>query len=128
MRTASDKTIRVDTFIAPDALDPIYFSDRSYYLVPSGKADQHPFGVLQQVMAQENRYAVAQVIFAGRDQLVLLRPFGRLLAMTMLSFQVMWIDLLFSRKLTGSGFRSSASMTIRDERRRPHKTQPQDRS
>src|SRR5207249_5212812 len=66
MRTASDKTIRVDTFIAPDALDPISFSDRSYYLVPSGKADQHPFAMRQQVMARESRYAVAQVILGCR--------------------------------------------------------------
>src|SRR5438128_893965 len=51
MRPAADKTIRVATFIEPDALDPIYFSERSYYLVPDGKPGQHPFAVLQTVMA-----------------------------------------------------------------------------
>src|SRR5437867_6539051 len=45
MRSASDKSIRVDTFIPPDALDPMYYSERSYYLVPSAKADQQPFAV-----------------------------------------------------------------------------------
>jgi DNA end-binding protein Ku len=86
MRTASDKTINVAAFIRPKALDPVYYTERSYYLVPSGKAGQVPFAVLREVMADEERYAVAQVIFSGREQLALVRPLDRLLLMTMLSF------------------------------------------
>ncbi len=32
-----DDAITIDTFIRPDDLDPIYYGDRSYYLVPDGR-------------------------------------------------------------------------------------------
>jgi DNA end-binding protein Ku len=86
MRTASDKSINVAAFTRPGALDPLYYTERSYYLLPSGKAGQVPYAVLQKVMTQEERYALAQLIFAGREQLAVVRPVGRLLVMTMLSF------------------------------------------
>src|SRR5438445_448220 len=74
LRTENDKAISIDTFIRPESIDPIYFSERSYYLAPNGKVGQKPFAVLQKVMQDEKRFAVAQVVFAGREQLVLLRP------------------------------------------------------
>jgi DNA end-binding protein Ku len=51
-----------------------------------GKIGQEPYAMLQQVMADQNRQAIARVIFAGREELVLLRPIERLIAMTMLSY------------------------------------------
>ena len=86
LRTENDKAINIDTFIRSDAIDPIYFTERSYYLVPSGKVGQKPYAVLQKVMTEHERSAVGQVVFAGREQLVLLRPLDGLLAMTMLSY------------------------------------------
>src|SRR5436305_35469 len=38
------------------------------------------------VMADEGRYAVATVVLSGREQVVLIRPVGRLLAATVLSY------------------------------------------
>jgi DNA end-binding protein Ku len=62
---------------------------RQYYLVPDGKVGEHPFTLLREGMVQDNRYAVAKVVMFGREQLVLLRPVGNLLAMFVLdSFQV----------------------------------------
>jgi DNA end-binding protein Ku len=87
LRIENDKAITIETFIRPEDLDPIYYTDRTYYLVPNGKIGQEPYAMLQRVMADEQRQALAQVIFAGRQELVLLRPIDRLLAMTMLSYE-----------------------------------------
>src|SRR5262249_1861584 len=86
LRTENDKAINIETFFRPEALDPIYYTERSYYLVPNGKVAQKPFAMLQKVMSNQNRYAVAQIVFAGREQLVLVRPIHDLLLMTMLSY------------------------------------------
>lgn len=86
LRTGSDKVINVDTFIQPDALDPIYYTDRTYYLMPDGKVGQKPYVVLQQVMAAENRQAIGTMVLSGREQVVLIRPLEELLAFTLLSY------------------------------------------
>jgi DNA end-binding protein Ku len=86
LRADADKSIEIDVFINPDELDPLYFTDRSYYLTPSGKAGQKPYAVLQRVMADEQRYAIATMVFSGREQIVVVRPMGRLLTATVLSF------------------------------------------
>src|SRR5438105_13839585 len=37
LKSEDDKAISVDTFVPADAIDPVYFSGRSFYLVPDGK-------------------------------------------------------------------------------------------
>ncbi len=86
LRPGAEKSIDIDVFIRPEALDRLYFTDRTYYLTPDGKAGQKPYVVLQRVMAEENRYAVATMVFAGRDHVVAVRPIGQLLAVTILSY------------------------------------------
>lgn len=87
LRTEDDKAVKIDAFIAPDAVDPVYYSGKTYYLVPDGPVGQKPYAVLQQSMVDEKRFGIAQVVLHGREQLVILRPIGRLLAMTILSFE-----------------------------------------
>lgn len=82
----NEKAIDIDTFIHPDDLDPVYFEGRSYYLVPDGRVAEKPFAVLQKVMADEKRYAVAKMIFAGRENIVVVRPLDGLLIMMMMHF------------------------------------------
>src|SRR6478672_7296535 len=43
IKAEDEKTIAVDTFVPPDAIDPLYFSGRSYFLVPDGKVGQKPY-------------------------------------------------------------------------------------
>ena len=81
-----DKAITIDTFIRPGDLDPIYYTDRSYYLVPDGRVAQKPYAVLQRVMAERERYAVAQVVMSGHGLVVLVRPLDGLLTMTVLNY------------------------------------------
>jgi len=84
---ADDKAITINTFIRPSDLDPIYYGGRSYYVVPDGKVAQKPYAVVQHVMAEQERFAVAQIVMSGRDNVVLLRPVDGLLVMTILNYE-----------------------------------------
>lgn len=87
LRTESDKAISIDTFIKPDDIDPIYFTDKSYYLTPDGPAGQKSFALLQQAMLDQGVWAVAQVVMHGKEQVVLVRPMDKLFGMTTLYHQ-----------------------------------------
>jgi DNA end-binding protein Ku len=86
LRSAKDKTISISSFVPPDAVDPVYYTGGTYYLVPDGPVAQKPYALLHKVMQQEDQYAFAQVVLRDREQIVLLRPMGRLVAMTFLSY------------------------------------------
>lgn len=87
LKTEDDKAISVDTFVLSGAIDPVYFSGRTYYLVPDGKVAQKPYGVFLDAMQEKGCSAVAQVVFAGRAQVAVVHPCAGVLAMTLLSFE-----------------------------------------
>lgn len=87
LRTASDKSIRFDTFIRCETLDPVYHSGRTYYLVPDGPIGQRAYSLLRRCLDGQRMQGLAQIVLSGREQLVLLRPVGRLLAMTVLNYE-----------------------------------------
>jgi DNA end-binding protein Ku len=82
----NDRAIDIDVFIHRDDLDPIYYGGASYYLVPDGPVAEKPYTVLQRVMAETKRYAIAQLVFSGQGRVVLVRPVENLLVMSMLHF------------------------------------------
>lgn len=86
LRIENAKAIAIDVFVPPDVLDPIFFTERTYFLVPDGKVAQKPYVVLREAMQQDNRYAIAQVVFAGQGRVAVVRPFEQVLAMTLLSY------------------------------------------
>ena len=59
LRTENDNAISIDVFIHPRELDPVYYSGRTYYLVPDGRVAQKPYSVLQEVMAAQERFGIA---------------------------------------------------------------------
>lgn len=87
LRTEDDKAIKIDAFISADALDPVYYSGKTYYLVPDGPVGQKPYAVVHQAMVDEERYAVAQIVMHGKEQTILLRPVDNLLAMSILNYE-----------------------------------------
>jgi len=86
LRTEDDKAINIDTFVAPDELDPVFSSGKTYYLVPDGPVAQKPYAVLQQAMVELGRHAIARVVMHGKEQVVWLRPMDNLLSMTVLNY------------------------------------------
>jgi DNA end-binding protein Ku len=84
LRTPDEKTIHLDSFIHPEQLDPIYLAGKTYYVVPEGPVCQRAFAVLHEAMKESGLVGLAQVVFHEREQLVLVRPVGRVLALTIL--------------------------------------------
>jgi DNA end-binding protein Ku len=86
LRTDRDRALTIDAFVSPDAVDPLYFDGRMYYLLPASAASEEPYSVIVTAMEREERNAVGRVVFSGKDQLVLLRPLERVLHMAMLNY------------------------------------------
>lgn len=87
LRTEDPKAITLDEFIAPEALDPAYYKGATYYLVPDGPIGQRPYAVLHQGLVDQNRYGVARMVLHGKEQVVLLRPIEKLLAISPINFE-----------------------------------------
>jgi DNA end-binding protein Ku len=83
-RGEADHAITIAEFIAPDALDPLYASGKSYYLLPDGPVGQKPYAVLARAMREAHRHAIARVVLHSREQVVLVRPVDRLLVLCVL--------------------------------------------
>jgi DNA end-binding protein Ku len=87
LRTDADRSMNVDRFVEMDAIDPRYFAGRTYYLLPSGRAGAKPYALLQQAMSDEQVVGIAQAVISNREQLVALRPVGKLLAASLLHYE-----------------------------------------
>ncbi|MBL8756398.1 MAG: Ku protein [Planctomycetes bacterium] len=86
LRTKTDRAVSIDGFIPNDAVDGMYFAGKAHYLLPDGIAGSRPYALLRDGMVQNKVCAIAQVVMTGREQLVLLRPHGKLLVMTGLHY------------------------------------------
>lgn len=86
LRTKSDRAVSIDGFVPADAIDPMYFAGKAHYLLPDGVAGERPYALLRQGMVKNGVAAIAQVVMSGREQLVLLRPHGKLIVMTGLHY------------------------------------------
>ena len=86
LRRQSDKVVEVEGFLPKDAVDPLYLSGKDYYLVPEGPVGQKAYALIREVMSERGHSALAKIVLTGREQIVLLRPLGRLLVMSLLSY------------------------------------------
>jgi DNA end-binding protein Ku len=86
LRTESDRSINVTTFVSADTIDSLYASGKNYYLLPDGPVGQKPYHVIHQVMRKQAVHGIAQVVISKKEELVLVRPIERLLVMTVLNY------------------------------------------
>lgn len=86
LRSDSERALNIDAFIGPDELDPIYHDGRRYYLTPDGSSAAEPYTVLAEAMQRQERDAIGQVVFSGREQLARLRVVGGVLVMSLLDY------------------------------------------
>jgi DNA end-binding protein Ku len=86
IRAVRDDTVHVETFVEEDALDPVYLTGSSYYLLPNGANAGRPFVVFQRAMRDLGRTAIARAVLFRKEQIVLVRPVGEVLVMTGLSY------------------------------------------
>src|SRR5207249_4153602 len=53
LRLADEKAITIDAFIAPEEVDPIYLTGKTFFLVPAGPAGQKPFALVREIMKEK---------------------------------------------------------------------------
>jgi DNA end-binding protein Ku len=87
LRTEKEKALSIDTFVEPDQIDPVYFDGRMYYLVPDGDSAYEPYAIFLSALERAERYGVGQVVFSGKEQVVLVRPYGGVLHMALLNYE-----------------------------------------
>ena len=86
LRTKADRAVSIDGFVPADSVDARYYAGKTWYLLPDGVAGERPYALLHRGMLDNEVVAIAQVVIAGREQLVLVRPMGRMLVMTGLHY------------------------------------------
>jgi len=87
LRTEADRAINVDAVVPLKSIDPLYFTDKSYYLVPDGAVGQKPFVLIQKALADDNLAAIARAVLFGREELVLIRPVENVIALTAMRYE-----------------------------------------
>lgn len=87
LRTKTDRAIGIDGFIPQDEIDGLYYAGKTHYLLPDGVAGERPYALLHHGMVENKVCAIAQVVMSGREQLVMIRPKGKLIVMTGLHYK-----------------------------------------
>jgi len=86
LRPARDKALVLEQFVPVGDIDPTFYAGRSLYLLPDGVAAQHAYGVLAEAMQQAGQGALGRVVLSSQRQLVVVRPWGRLLVLDVLHY------------------------------------------
>ena len=86
LRPARDKALVLEQFLPVQDIAPTFFAGRSLYLLPDGPAAQHPYGVLVEAFARAGQGALGRVVLSNQRQLVLVRPWSRLLVLDVLHY------------------------------------------
>lgn len=87
LRGERERAVTIDAVMSQHTIDPVYFTDKTYYLAPDGAVGQKPFALIQKALADAELQAVGRIVLFGREELVVVRPVDRLLAMTALKFE-----------------------------------------
>jgi DNA end-binding protein Ku len=87
IRGESERAINVDAVVPLKSIDPLYYTDKTYYLVPDGAVGQKPFVLIQKALADDNLAAIARAVLFGREELVLIRPVENVIALTALLYE-----------------------------------------
>lgn len=86
LRTEKDRSIDIKEFVRIDQVWPLYEAGKDYYLVPDGAIGQKPYQLIHDSMAASHVCGIAQVVISRREQLVMVRPWDRLLVMSVLKY------------------------------------------
>jgi DNA end-binding protein Ku len=86
VRTKKERSLTIDAFVDPSTIDPVYFDGRMYYLVPDGPSAAEPYAIIAEAMERAECWGIGQIVFSGKDQLVVIRPLEGRLHMAMLNY------------------------------------------
>ena len=72
----SAHTIDIDMFVPDVDIDKRYY-ERPYYIVPDGNGGEEAFSVIRDAMQDKGRVALARVVFANREHILAIEPWGK---------------------------------------------------
>jgi DNA end-binding protein Ku len=72
----SSHTVEIEKFVPKASIDDRY-RDTPYYLAPEDKKGFEAFAVIRDVMKKKEMVAIARVVMAYRERIVMLEPFGK---------------------------------------------------
>jgi Ku protein len=72
----STRTIDIDGFVPRSQIDKRYL-DKPYYIAPNGKTGTEAFVVIRDAMQDEDRVALARIVMAHREHIIMLEPLGK---------------------------------------------------
>lgn len=86
LRGERERAVTIDAVLSQHTIDAVYFTDKTYYLAPDGAVGQKPFQLIQKSLADAELQAVGRIVLYGREELVVVRPVAKILAMTALKY------------------------------------------
>jgi DNA end-binding protein Ku len=78
-------TIDIEKFVPEEEIDKRYY-ERPYYIVPDGKSGEEAFSVIRDAMKDKGRVALAGIVFANRQHILAIEPWGKGMLGTTLRF------------------------------------------
>jgi DNA end-binding protein Ku len=81
----STHTVDIDSFVPLAEIDKRYL-DKPYYIAPNGKTGAEAFVVIRDAMQDEERVALARIVMAHREHIIMLEPLGKGLLGTTLRY------------------------------------------
>ena len=81
----STHTIDIDTFVPEEEIDKRYY-ERPYYIAPDAKSGEEAFTVIRDAMKDKGRVALARIVFASREHIMAIEPWGKGLLGTTLRY------------------------------------------
>jgi Ku protein len=72
----STHTIDIDKFVPEEDIDKRYY-ERPYYIVPDGGGGEEAFAVIRDAMKDKGRVALARIVFANREHILAVEPWGK---------------------------------------------------
>jgi Ku protein len=81
----STHTIDIDTFVPEKEIDKRYY-ERPYYIAPNAQTGEEAFAVIRDAMKDKGRVALARIVFANREHIMAIEPWGKGLLGTTLRY------------------------------------------
>jgi DNA end-binding protein Ku len=81
----SNHTIEIDSFVPREQIDERYL-DSPYYITPNDQVGQEAFGVIREAMRGKEMVALARVVLAKRERVIMLQPWDKGLMGTTLRY------------------------------------------
>jgi DNA end-binding protein Ku len=85
LKIDSSQTIDIDSFVPRAQIDERYF-ESPYYIAPDDKVAQEAFAVVREAMRDKKMVALARVVLAKREHVMMLQPWGKGLMGTTLRY------------------------------------------